>query len=47
MADEVQKTLALELDSPTLNEAGGLSSVSLGRGEVDDDDNGEKRVSWK
>jgi len=47
MADEVHRTLALELDSPTLNEAGGLSSVSIGRGEVDDDDNGEKRVSWK
>jgi len=47
MADEVHRTLALELDSPTPNEAGGLSSVSIGRGEVDDDDDGEKRVSWK
>lgn len=41
LADEVHDNFALE----SLNETGGLRSVSIGRGMVGDDE--EKRVSWK
>lgn len=44
LADEVHQNLTLD----SLNESGGLRSVSIGRGMVNDDDtNVEKRVSWQ